>query len=229
MDEARYLAADDPTGEWKVLDPRREGHQYNADFDSGAFYITTNKNAENFKIVTAPLSDPSEKNWKDFIPYSSDIHINGISFFKGHAVVSEKENGLEYLKVIDTKSRNEGERISTPESVYTMGMASNPEYDTPMIRYRYASMITPNSTYEYNFSTRKSTLIKQDEIPSGYDKTQYETDRVWATARDGVKVPVIVMKCSNNEQPEKASLKYAGALISALFSTGDLQGKTKSE
>ena len=107
--------------------------------------------------------------------------------------MSEKENGLEYLRVVDTKSRNEGDRIRTPESVYTMGIAANPEYDTPVIRYNYSSMITPNSTFEYDFATRKSTLIKQQEIPSGYDKTKYETKRVWATARDGVKVPILVM------------------------------------
>src|SRR5207249_3479717 len=109
MDEYRYLAADNPTGDWKVLSPRREGHQYSADFDSGSFYITTNRDgAENFKIMRAPAADPGEKDWKDFIPYASDVHIQAISFFKGQAVVSEKENGLEYLRVINTKSRNEG-------------------------------------------------------------------------------------------------------------------------
>lgn len=193
MNEYRYLSADDPTGEWKVVTPRREGHQYDADFDNGAFFITTNKNAENFKVVTAPLADPGEKNWKDYIPYVPEIHIEAISFFKGYAVVSEKENGLEYLRVINTKSHNEGDRIATPESVYTMGLAANPDYETPYIRYNYASMITPNSTFEYDFTTHKSTLIKQQEIPSGYDKALYETKRVWAKARDGVEVPILLM------------------------------------
>lgn len=193
MDEYRYLPADDPTGEWKIISPRREGHQYNADFDNGEFYIVTNKDAENFKVVKAPLSDPSEKTWTDFIPYNPAIHINGIDFFKDYAVVSEKENGLEYLRVMDRKTRRAAARIETPESVYTMGLSTNPEYDTPIIRYSYSSMITPNSTYEFDFKTRTSTLIKQQEIPSGYDKAQYETKRVWATARDGVKVPISVM------------------------------------
>ena len=193
MNEYRYLAADNPTGEWRILSPRREGLQYNADFDSGEFYIRTNKDAENFKVVKAPANDPSEKNWKDFIPYNPNVHIDGVEFFKDYAVVSEKENGLEYLRVMDRKTRGASARIETPESVYTMGLANNPEYDTPIIRYGYSSMITPNSTYEFNFQTRKSTLIKQQEIPSGYDKTKYETARVWATARDGVKVPILVM------------------------------------
>ncbi len=193
MDEFRYLRADNPTGEWKMLSPRREGHQYNADYDDGAFYIVTNKDAENFKVVKAPASDPSEKNWSDFIAYDPKVHINGISFFKTAIIVSEKENGLEYLRVIDKAGNKGGTRIATPESVYTIGLGANPEYNTPVIRYRYSSMITPNSVYEYDFATRKSTLLKQDEIPSGYDKNKYETSRVWAVARDGVKVPVIVM------------------------------------
>jgi oligopeptidase B len=194
LDEARYLAADDPTGEWKMIAPRREGFQYNADYDMGEFYIVTNKDgAENFKVVKAPGADPSEKNWTDFIAYDPKIHIEGINFFKGYAVVSEKENGLEYLRVMDRKTKRASTRIETAESVYTMGLAGNPEYEVPVIRYRYSSMITPNSVYEYDFATRKSTLIKQDEIPSGHDKTKYETARVWATTRDGVKVPILVL------------------------------------
>lgn len=193
MNEYRYLSAADPTGEWKIVSPRREGHQYDADFDNGEFYITTNKNAENFKVVRAPLDDPSEKNWKDFIPYNPAVKIEGVSFFKDHVIISELQEGIEYLRVMDRKGKRAPDRIKTPESVYTMGMAANPEYDTPVIRYNYASMITPNSTFEYDLSTGKSSLIKQQEIPSGYDKTQYETSRVWATARDGVKVPILIM------------------------------------
>ncbi|HSU26091.1 MAG TPA: hypothetical protein VLI65_08925, partial [Pyrinomonadaceae bacterium] len=193
MDEYRYLPADEPLGEWKVISPRREGHQYNADFDSGEFYIVTNRDAENFKIVKAPLSDPSEKSWTDFMPYNAAVHINGIDLFKDYAVVSEKENGLEYLRVMDRKSKRAAARIETPEEVYTMGLGANPEYDTPIIRYSYSSMITPSSTYEFDLKTRKSTLLKQQEIPSGYDKSQYETKRLWATARDGVKVPISIM------------------------------------
>src|SRR5687768_5409651 len=195
MNEIRYLPAENPLGEWKVISPRREAHEYVATFDNGDFYITTNKDAENFKVVRAPMNDPSEKNWTDYIPHNPAIKIEGISFFKNYTVVSELENGLEYLKVMDTKSRKAAARIETPESVYTMGLTSNAEYETPFVRYNYSSMITPNSTYEYYFANRKSELVKQQEIPSGYEKAGYETTRVWAAARDGVKVPIsIVMK-----------------------------------
>lgn len=210
MREFRYLPADNPTGEWKLISPRREGHEYSADFSNGEFYITTNDKAENFRVMRAPASDPSEKNWKEFIPHNPAIKIEGISFFKNYAVVSELENGLEYLKVMDLKTKRAPKRIETPESVYTMNMAQNPEFDTGIIRYTYSSMITPNSVYEYDFKTGKSTLIKQQEIPSGYDKTKYETTRVWATARDGVKIPIsLVMKKGTKLDGSAPMLLYA--------------------
>jgi oligopeptidase B len=227
MRESRYLPADNPTGEWKIISPRREGHEYAADFNNGEFFIVTNKDAENFKVVRAPLNDPTERNWTDFIPHNPAIKIDDINFFKDYAVVSELENGLEYLRVMDLKTRRAAARIATPEDVYTMSLAANPEYDTPAIRYNYASMITPNSTYEYNFRTRKSELLKQQEIPSGYDKSKYETRRVWATARDGVKVPIsVVMKKGTKLDGQAPMLLYAygsyGISMTPGFSTARL-------
>jgi oligopeptidase B len=193
MREYRFLPADNPLGEWKVIAPRREGHEYSADYDNGYFYFVTNKNAENFKVMRAKEADPSEQKWEEYIPYNPDVKIEGIDFFKDYAVVSELEKGLEYLRVMDLKTRRASIRIETPESVYTMGLAYNPEYDTTIVRYNYSSMITPNSTFEFDLRTRQSRLLKQQEIPSGYDKTKYETKRVWAKARDGVMVPIDLM------------------------------------
>jgi oligopeptidase B len=211
MREYRYLPADNPTGEWKVISPRREGHEYSADFDNGEFYFVTNRDgAENFKVMKAAASDPTEKGWTDFIPYNANVKVDGIDFFKDYAVVSEVENGLQYLRVMDRKTRRASARVETPETVYTIGVGNNPEYDTASIRYNYSSMITPNSTYEYDLKTRQSKLIKQQEIPSGYDKTKYETTRVWATARDGVKVPVsLVMKKGTKLDGTSPMLLYA--------------------
>jgi len=226
--EFRYLPANAvEKGVFTVLSPRREGHEYFADFDSGEFYIRTNKDAENFKVVKAPAADPSEKNWTDFVAYNPAVKIEDINFFKDHAVVSELENGLEYIRVMDRKTRRASVRIETPESVYTMGLGFNPEYDTTAIRYGYSSMITPQSTYDYDLKTRKSTLLKQQEIPSGYDKTQYETARVWATARDGVKVPISVMWKKGTKLDGKAPmLLYAygsyGASMTPDFSSARL-------
>ncbi|MGH7783831.1 MAG: S9 family peptidase, partial [Candidatus Binatia bacterium] len=210
MDESRYLSADNPTGEWKLIAPKREGLEYFADYDSGEFYIRTNKDAENFKVMRAPASDPSEKNWTDFIPSDPAVKVDDIGFFKDYAVVSELQNGLEYIRIMDRNTRRASQRIETPESVYTMSVGNNPEYDTPIIRYNYSSMITPNSTYEFDLKTRQSKLVKQQEIPSGYDKAKYETKRVWAVARDGVKVPVsIVWKKGTKMDGSAPMLLYA--------------------
>jgi oligopeptidase B len=227
MREFRYLPADQPAGEWKTVLPREKAHEYSVDHYNGEFYITTNKNAENFRVVRAPVSDPSEKNWKEFIAHNPAIKIDGIDFFKDFAVVSELENGLEYLKVLDLKTKRAPARIATPESVYTMNMWVNPEFDTPVVRYTYASMITPNSTYEYNFKTRTSEILKQQEIPSGYDKTKYDTMRVWATARDGVKVPIsVMMKKGTKLDGSAPMLLYAygsyGISMTPGFSTNRL-------
>ncbi|MGB5013895.1 MAG: S9 family peptidase [Pyrinomonadaceae bacterium] len=227
MTEYRYLPAETPLGEWKILSPRRPDHEYSADYDMGEFYIVTNKDAENFKVMRAPAADPSEANWKDFIAHDPAVKIEGISFFKDYAVVSELENGLEYLKVMDRKTRRANMRIPTPESVYAMGLTNNPEYDTPYVRYNYSSMITPNSTFEFDLKTRQSELVKQQEIPSGHNKDDYETTRVWAIARDGVKVPVsIVMKKGTKLDGKSPMLLYAygsyGASMTPNFSTARL-------
>ncbi len=225
--EFHYLPAEDPTGKFKMIAPRREGHEYSADYNNGEFYFVTNKDAENFKVMKAPAADPSEGNWKDYIPHNPDIKIEDIDFFKDYAIVSELENGLEYLRVMDMKTRRATTRVQTPESVYTMNLGFNPEYDSPVVRYGYSSMITPNSTYEFDLRTRQSKLIKQQEIPSGYDKAQYETTRVWADARDGVKVPVsIVMKKGTKLDGKAPMLLYAygsyGASMTPGFSTARL-------
>ncbi len=192
MREYRYLPADRPNGKFKVVLPREKDHEYSVDHYDGMFYITTNKGAFNSRIVTAPISDPGEKNWKKFLAHNPKIKIEDINFFKGLAVVSQLENGLEYLKVIDMKSKK-SHRVATPESVYTMGVSTNLEFDTPTFRYTYASMVTPQSTFEYNPKTKKSKLLKQVEVLGGYNKSKYETTRVWAAARDGVKVPISLM------------------------------------
>jgi len=210
MQEYRYLPADTPQGDWKMIIPRSKDHEYSVEHYNGEFFITTNKNAENFRVVRAPVKDPSEKNWKEFIPHNPNIKVDAIEFFKDYAVVSERENGLEYLKVLDLKTKRAARRIPTAEEVYTMSTSGNPEFDTDVIRYSYASMTTPNSTYEYNFATGKSDLLKQLEIPSGYDKTKYETKRLWVPARDGVKVPLsIVMKKGTRLDGSAPMLLYA--------------------
>lgn len=209
MDECRYLRADDPEGDWKLVLAREEEHEYAVDYYEGRFFITTNKDAENFRVVETTIAEPAS-GWEEFIPHDPEIKIEQLDFFKGFAVVSELEKGLEYLRVIDMET-GKSERIETPESVYSMGVSGgNAEFVTTSVRYGYSSMITPESTFEYDFKSGESRLLKQQEVLGGYDKDGYETTRVWAIARDGVKVPVsVVMKKGTELNGTAPLLLYA--------------------
>ena len=211
MREARYLPADQPNGELKIILPREKDHEYGVDYDEGKFYITTNKGAKNFRVVTAPMNDPSEKNWKEFIRHNPKIKIEDITFFAAHGVVSERENGLEYLRIVDKKT-GKSHRIETPEPVYTMNLGANPEYNLKKIQFGYNSFVTPPSTFEYDLNTKERKLLKQQEVLGGYDPKQYEVQRVWATARDGVKVPVAMVY--------KKGVKFDGSAPTLLYAYG---------
>jgi oligopeptidase B len=187
--ESRFLRADDPTGQFKVIIPRAPEHEYDVDYRDNLFYIRTNKGAKNFRIVTAPVNDPSEKNWKEFIAHKPAVKIEGISLFANNAVLSEWENGLQQLEVVDFKT-NKRHRIVFPEPVYAAGLGPNREYNTSVVRYNYNSLVTPNSVFDYDMNTGKSTLLKQQEVPGGFDRNNYQAERVFATASDGTKIPM---------------------------------------
>jgi len=190
--EARYIRADDPNGTLKVILPRQPEHEYDVDYRNKTFYIRTNKGSKNFRIVTAPVNDPSEKNWKDFIEHRPAVKLDGISLFANHAVLSEWENGLEQLEVVDFKS-DKRHRIKFPEPVYSTSLSDNREFDTPVVRYTYNSLVTPSSVFDYDMNTGKTTLLKQQEVPGGFDRNNYKSERVFATASDGTKIPLSIV------------------------------------
>jgi len=190
--EVLYLRADDPNGTLKVVLPRQPLHEYDVDHRQNLFYIRTNKDAKNFRIVTAPINDPSEKNWKEFVAHKPVVKIDGISMFADHAVLSEWENGLQQLEVVDFKT-NKHTRVKFPEPVYSAGLSTNREFNTSVIRYNYNSLVTPTSTFDYDMNTGKSTLLKQQEVPGGFDRTNYKSERVFATASDGTKIPMSIV------------------------------------
>jgi oligopeptidase B len=187
--EARYLRAEDPNGTFKVILPREKDHEYDVDYRNNLLYIRTNKRAKNFRIVTAPLSDPSEKNWKEFVAHNPAVKLDGITLFANHAVLSEWENGLQQLEVIDFKT-NKRQRIKFPEPVYSTFLSANREFDTNVVRYTYNSLVTPNSVFDYDMNTGKSTLLKETEVPGGFDRNNYQSERVFATASDGTRIPM---------------------------------------
>ena len=190
--EARYIRADDPNGTLKVILPRQPEHEYDVDYRNNLFYIRTNKGAKNFRVVTAPVNDPSEKNWKEFMAHRPEVKVDGVSLFANHAVLSEWENGLEQLEIVDFKT-NKRQRVQFPEPVYSVGLTSNREYNTSVVRYGYNSLVTPYSVFDYDMNTGKSTLLKQTEVPGGFDRSKYKSERVFATASDGTKVPMSIV------------------------------------
>jgi len=190
--EVRYLPANDPNASLKVILARQPEHEYDVDHRGDLFYIRSNKGAKNFRIVTAPVSDPSEKNWKEFVEHRPAIKIEGIDLFADHAVLSEWENGLEQLEVIDFKTHKRN-RIKFPEPVYSASLTSNREFNTSVVRYSYNSLVTPTSIFDYDMNTGQSTLKKQTEIPGGFDRNNYKSERVFATAVDGTKIPMSVV------------------------------------
>jgi len=190
--ESRYLMASEPNSELKVILARQPDHEYDADYRDNLFYIRTNKGAKNFRIVTAPVSDPSEKNWKEFVAPNTAVKLDAINLFSNHAVLSEWENGLQQLEVIDFKT-NKRQRIKFPEPVYSAGLNANREFDTAVVRYGYNSLVTPYSVFDYDMNTGKSTLLKQVEVPGGFDRTNYKSERVFATASDGTRIPMSIV------------------------------------
>jgi oligopeptidase B len=190
--EFQYIPANDPNATWKVILPRQAEHEYDVDHRGDLFYIRTNKGAKNFRVVTAPVSDPSEKNWKEFVAHRPAVKIDSVDLFSDHAVLSEWENGQEQIEIVNFKN-NQRHRIAFPEPVYSAGISSNREFNTTVVRYNYQSLSTPSSVFDYDMNSRKATLLKQTEVPGGFDKNNYKTERVFATASDGTKIPMSVV------------------------------------
>ena len=187
--EVRYLPADKPDSELKVVAAREPEHEYDVDHRGSLFYIRSNKGAKNFRVLTAPVDDPSEKNWKEFVAHRPAVKVENVSMFADYAVLSEWENGLQHIEVIDLKT-NKHRLVEFPEPVYSAGISSNRVFSTNVLRYSYNSLVTPNSVFDYDMNTGKSTLLKQTEVPGGFDRSNYKAERVFATATDGTKIPM---------------------------------------
>ena len=190
--ESRYIPANNPNAEWKVIIPRQPDHEYDVAHRGNFFYIRTNKGAKNFRVVAAPVSDPSEKNWKEFVAHRPAVKIEGVDMFADHAVLAEWENGLQQIEIVDFKT-NKRHRVEFPEPVYSTGVGPNREFNTTVLRYGYQSLVTPFSVFDYDMNTRKATLMKQTEVPGGFDRANYKSERVFATAPDGTKIPMSVV------------------------------------
>ena len=205
--EVRYLDAANPMGEWKLIAAREQDVEYDADHLGDQFYIRTNDKGRNFRLVMAPVSDPGKKNWKEIIPVRDGVMLSGVLAFQDFYVLAEREGGLPQLTIVNLASGAQ-QRIAFPEPVYTASPQINREFSTKFFRYAYQSLITPPSVFDYDVEKHASTLLKQNEVPGGYDPSKYKSERVWATAKDGVKIPISVIYRSDLKKPEGSNHLY---------------------
>jgi len=187
--ETRYIPADQPTAEWQIIEPRQKDIEYYVDHHEDEFFIRVNDTGRNFRLVTAPVATPGKANWKELIAARTDVMLDDLDCFKDFFVLRERDKGMLQL-TIRRYNGGEPERIAFPETAYSIAPETNREYETTKFRYRYQSFITPNSVYDYDVVTKQSTLLKRTEVLGGYDPTRYAVERIFATAPDGVKVPI---------------------------------------
>ena len=207
--EVRYLPADKPNEKLKLMLAREEGHEYYPDHQGKLFYIRTNDKGRTFRIVTAPITDPGKKNWQELIPNRPDVMIEDIDMFADHYVVYERENALNKMKITDLSS-GESHYITFPEPVYDASANINAEYKTTKFRFGYLSLVTPNSVFDYDLKTRQRKLLKQEEVLGGYDQKLYESERIYATASDGTKVPISLVYKKGLKRDGSAPLYLSG-------------------
>jgi oligopeptidase B len=191
--ETHYLPAADPAGTWRIIAPRQDAQEYDVDHRGDQFFIRTNQGGRNFALAVAPVSDPSRANWKTIVAHRPDVMLQGVLVFEGQTVLYERAGGLPRFRIAKAGAEAAPEgwtAVPFPEAAYHVSPSGNPEFKTATFRYTYQSFITPPSVFDYDFAAGKATLLKETEVLGGYDRTKYAVERVEATAKDGVKVPV---------------------------------------
>ena len=216
--EVRYLPADDPDGAFRIVEPRRQGLEYSIDHHGERFFVVTNAgDAVNFKLCEAPVDDPGSAQWREVIPHRDDVKLDGIDAFASHLLLYERAEGATRLAV---RRIADGDThvVGQPEEVATIGGGGNPEFDTTVVRYGYQSMVTPGSLFSYDMDTKERTLLKQQPVLGGYDPAGYETGRAWATAADGVAVPITYV--------HRRGLAREGSAPCLLYGYGSYEAST---
>jgi oligopeptidase B len=206
--EARYVPADQPAAEWKVIEPRKQDVEYYPEHNGEFFYLRANDTGRNFRLVKAPVADPRRANWQEVVPERPDVMLRDVDLFKNYYVSYERQDGLPQIRVTDLQS-GKSRRIEFPEPAYLSYGYINAEYDTNKIRYGYQSFITPPSVFEYDMVSGASVLLKQKEVP-GYDRSRYQVERIYATAPDGVKVPISLVHLKGAKLDGKGALFLTG-------------------
>ncbi|APY00390.1 oligopeptidase B [Lacinutrix venerupis] len=223
--EYRILEANNPDGEFKVFQERVRELEYSIAHYNDSFYIVTNKdNATNFKLQKTPESNTTKENWIDVLPHRNDVLLEDIEIFKDYLVVNERLNGLNKIRIISWNG-DQDYYLPFHSETYTANLGNNPDFNSEELRYNYNGLTTPSSVIDYNFKTKVKTIKKEQEVLGGkFNKDNYESKRIWATAKDGVKIPMsIVYKKGIKLNGKNPVLQYAygsyGSTIDPYFST----------
>src|SRR5258706_6317688 len=209
--EMHILATDDPKGKFRVVEPRRAGHEYYLDHHAGEFFIRTNDKGANFRLVRASVADPAERHWKQIVAHRPLVMLEEIHLFRDFWVLVERDKGLIHLRFTDFASGKSHE-LEFDEAVYSAHVGANHEYDAHEFRFVYESLVTPRSWYNYDLGTRKRTLLKRQPVLGRYDPSEYESEAILATAKDGTRVPISLVY--------RKSLRARGAQPLLLYGYG---------
>lgn len=220
-DEYRFLDADNPMGQFRIIQPRERGLEYSVDHYKDKFYIRTNYKAKNFRLMETSINKTTKESWVEVIPHRDDVMLGGFEIFKDFLVVSERIKGLPNIRIIKWEDRSE-HYLDFGEETYSAGISANPEFDTVLLRYSYTSFTTPSSVFDYNMNTREKELLKQQEVLGDFEPTNYHAERHYATARDGTQVPIsLVYRKGLEKNGDNPLLLYGygsyGSSMSASF------------
>lgn len=220
--EYRFLNADNPDGKFQIVHPREKDLEYHVDHFQDKFYIRTNWQAKNYKLMETPVKRTNKKNWKDVIGHRDDVLLQDSEIFKNFLVLQERKEGLTHLRIIKWQDMSD-HYLDFGEPAYVAYISTNPEFNTDILRYGYTSLTTPNSTYDYNMKTKDKKLMKQQEVVGDFTPFDYQTERVMAVARDGTKVPVSLVYKKDLKRENMPLLLYGygsyGASMDPYFSS----------
>ena len=187
--EIRFVAADEPSSGLRLIAPREKDREYEVDHRGGAFFVRINDTGRNFRVVMMAAGDSRRENWKEIVPHREDVMIEGLDVFAGHLVLFERQDGLRQFRILSFTT-GQTHRIEFPEPVYAAFSAENREFDTNIFRFRYQSLATPETVFDYDMEKRERKLLKQTEVLGGYDPTRYVSARLHAKAADGTQIPI---------------------------------------
>ena len=207
--EIHYLDANNPNDNFQVIHPRQQGMEYDLEHHKDYFYIVTNDEAVNFKLVKSPIATPSKENWQLVIAHREDVLLSSVSAFSDYLVISERKAGLPIMRV-QKLATGEEKYITFPEPTYAASLGNNPEFSTTKLRFNYTSLITPSSVFDYDMETNERELKKETEVLGGYDRTQYKSEWLLATAPDGTQIPISIVYKKGIEKNGNSPLFLTG-------------------